>query len=190
MRRVSWLLAVLLLGLSLTVWADCGCSSGTEPSCYATFRSNESIAFSLTVPIDYFLNSGTSETPLIIGWRVETQDGTVVRLVTFDEFKGHWNTFLWDLTDDNGQVVGEGFYRIVVMTTSAGETAADVKVISCCTPCLSCVSCCPCATCVDGRIPRCPTECGQPYLVLSEGDQTRNCCAFTVQIYGSIEFEP
>jgi hypothetical protein len=189
MRRVSWLVAALVLGFGLSVWADCGCTSGLEPSCYATFRSNELVSFSLTVPIDYFLCNNTTETPMITGWRVEELDGTLVRLALFDEVKGHWNAFLWDLTDDSGQVVDEGFYRIVVMTTSAGEAAADVRIVSCCNPCMTCWSCCPCATCVDGRIYRCPTEYGSPYLVLGVGG-TRSCCAFTVQVFGSIEPAP
>ncbi len=185
MRRVGWLLAVAILGGALSATAaDCGCSQGAEPSCYVTFRSNELISFSAVFPLDYFTTHETSETPFVLGWMVTAADGSVVRSVAFDDVVGWPQDFVWDLTDEDGDDVAVGFYRIVVSTT-AGPVAADVRLVSCCTPCVACWSCCLCTTCPNaGGL--CSTPCGEPYLEL-EVSSTKRCCAFTFQLFGEWE---
>lgn len=189
MSRVGWVVVVLLFTMGVGALADCGCQPGLTPECYATFRTNELVAFSLTVPVEYFMVNNTSQTPMITGWRVEDENGAVVRSVAYAEPAGHWKTFFWDLTDDNGFDVEPGFYRIFVATTSAGEAAVSVRLISCCTPCVCCSICCSTSICVDGRIRRCPTEFGDPYIVLSAGG-TKRCCGLTVQLFGEVVIEP
>jgi hypothetical protein len=181
MRRVGWLLALAILGGAFSAAADCGCSQGVEPACYVTFRSNELISFSTVFPVDYFTTHETSETPFVLGWMVTAADGTVVRSVAFDDVVGWLQDFVWDLTDEDGHDVPVGFYRIVISTT-AGPVAADVRLVSCCTPCVACWSCCLCATCPTAGN-RCPTPCGEPYLELGVSS-TKSCCAFTFQLFG------
>jgi hypothetical protein len=184
MRRVGWLLALAVLGGTLSVAADCGCSQGVEPVCYVTFRTNELISFSTVFPVDYFTAHSTSETPFLLGWMVIAADGSVVRTVAFDDVVGWLQDFVWDLTDEDGHDVSPGFYRIVVSTT-AGPVAAEVRLVSCCTPCQACWSCCLCTTCPTAG-GRCVTPCGEPYLVL-DVSSTKSCCAFTFSLWGEIE---
>jgi len=181
MRRVGWLLALAVLGWGLSASADCGCAQGVEPSCYVTFRTNEMISFSTVFPIDYFTAHSTTETPFLLGWLVETADGVLVRSTAFDDVVGWGQDFVWDLTDDEGRDVVPGFYRILVSTT-AGVVSADVRLVSCCVPCVSCWSCCLCSTCPNGGAGRCPTVCGEPYLVLGI-DSTKSCCGVSFQFH-------
>jgi hypothetical protein len=180
MRRVAWLLVLLIVGGGFSVLADCGCSQGVEPECYVTFRANELIAFSTIFPVDFFTQHAVTETPFVLGWLVESADGSAVRTATFDDVVGWPRTFVWDLADDEGHDVGPGFYRIHVSTT-AGVVSAAVRLIACCNPCLSCWSCCVCTTCPAAG-GRCPTPCGEPYLVLSV-DSTKACCAATFGVW-------
>lgn len=188
MRRAVWSVAsalvVLVLG-GLLVSADCGCSEGPEPSCYATFRTNERIGLQVVFPLDFFICQKVVETPMILGWRAETWDGFVVYEALFDEVAGHWQTFEWDQSGAGGEPVEPGFYRLVALTT-AGQVAAAVRIIPCCSSCWSCWTCCPCAVCVDGWIVRCPTERCEPYLTLGVTD-TRVCCGFRVDIHWTFE---
>ena len=82
MSRSLWVALVLACAVSALVWADsgCGCEPTGQPPCYETFRSNEIIAFSLTVPVGYFTCQGATETPLITSWRVETQDLSLIHI--------------------------------------------------------------------------------------------------------------
>ncbi len=181
MRRVGWLLGLaMLFGVVLASAADCGCSQGVEPPCYVTFRSNELIEFSAVFPLDYFIAHSTSETPFALGWMVTAADGSVVRSVEFDDVVGWMTDFIWDLRDEEGRDVAPGFYRIAVLTT-AGPVAADVRIVSCCTPCVACWSCCVCSICpAPGGL--CPCLRGEPYLVL-DVSSTRSCCLFTFGLY-------
>ncbi len=181
MRRVGWLLALAILGGALSAAADCGCSQGVEPACYVTFRSNELISFSTVFPLDYFMAHETTETPFVLGWMVTSADGSVVHNVAFNDVVGWPQVFVWDLTDETGRDVAVGFYRIVVSTT-AGPVAADIRLVSCCTPCVACWSCCLCTTCPTAG-GRCPTSCDEPYLELSVSS-TKSCCAFTFELFG------
>ena len=78
-------LAVVLL--TTAAFADCGCTPQTAVN-YMTFESHEVIGFSLVVPGEYFWIHNTMITPLITAWRVETQDGLLVRAVEFEEPRG------------------------------------------------------------------------------------------------------
>lgn len=182
MKRVVWVVALLSVGLAWSAWADCGCSSESVPSCYTTFRSNQWIEFSMTVPVDFFLCHGAVETPLIAGWRVETLDGSTIRRVTFEPFVGSVSVFLWKLDDDAGSAAPEGFYRIIVETTSAGEVSSVVRVVPCYTPRSCCISCCPTFSCACGRTPPCRAAYGDAYLVLRVGETVSCCngCGFTI----------
>jgi len=188
MRRVLWLLVLAVLCIGLQASADCGCSGGAEPSCYVTFRTNELIGFSTVFPLEYFTLHSITETPFVLGWAVTAPDGTVVRSITFPDLVGWSQPFVWDLTDSDGHGVAPGFYRITVATT-AGPISTDVRLVACCSPCLSCWSCCLCSTCPrEGG--RCPTPCGDPYLVLSV-DSTRSCCGgFSFEISGEVTPAP
>jgi len=191
MGRSLWITVVLVCLTSLVVWADagCDCESANQPACYATFQSNEIIAFWLTVPLDYFLCQGVTETPLITQWWVETLDGVIVREGDLSYPIGAWATFRWDLTNDAGDLVGPGFYRIVVVTTSTPTVTADVLIEPCraCSAWWSCWPCCPTLTCLCQCQPSmdCSTPYGWPYLELRNGGK-RKCCGLSVHIYGSL----
>jgi hypothetical protein len=186
MRRaglgVLVLVGLLTVAASAQTWCECG--TATEPGCYTTFRSNEIVEFSLTVPVEYFWVYDTVVVPLVTGWWVERPDGAIVKHVTFTEPRGHNVSFLWDLSTDAGGVVEPGFYRIVLTTTSTAPISADIKIVSCC--CSLCWSCCwtpcPCQPAIY-----CPPACGELRLKLASAG-TRNCCTFTMTIYG--EFAP
>jgi hypothetical protein len=179
MRRVGWLLALVIVGWGLSALADCGCAQGLEPSCYVTFRTNELIKFSTVFPIEFFATHSTTETPFLLGWLVETADGILIHSTAFDDVVGWGQDFVWDLTDDAGHDVVPGFYRISVLTT-VGVVSADVRLVSCCTPCVTCWSCCLCSACPNGGAGRCPTACGEPYLAL-DIDSTKSCCGVSFQ---------
>jgi len=188
MRRAGWLVVVLL---GLTVFAasadtGCGCDAASAPACYTTFRSNEIVQFSLTVPVDYFWKYDTSETPLITGWWVETPEGIVVKSVTLSEPKGHWASFTWNLSTDAGGSVEPGFYRIVLTTTSTAPVSADIQIVSCC--CWPIWGCC-FNPCFCQPVGCCITPCGEPYLVLSSGGYS-SCCGLSGTIHISVVQTP
>ncbi|MEW5825508.1 MAG: hypothetical protein AB1778_01645 [Candidatus Bipolaricaulota bacterium] len=183
MRRGGWSAAwalVVLIGLSASVFSDCGCGTAGEPSCYATFLASESIGMTAVFPIEYFMCYGVTETPMILGWRVETWEGTPVQGVVFDDVAGHWQTFVWDQRGFDGQPVDPGFYRLMVDTT-AGAISAAVRIDPCCAPCTACWTCCPCNVCTD----RCPTDRCEPYLALNVA-AARSCCGLGVEIHITI----
>jgi len=189
MVRGLWVtLVVLCVGGSL-VWADgdCGCESTVQPTCYETFRSNEIIEFKVTVPADYFWLHEDAETPLIVRWWVETLDGVIVRDEPLPYPVGSWASFTWDLTTGGCELVGPGFYRIVILTTSGMAVSTDVLIEPCrpCSSWWSCWPCCPTLVCVCQRSTRCPIPCGEPYLILRNGG-TRSCCGLSVRIFGGI----
>jgi len=180
MRRVAWLLALVILGIGLAAAADCGCAQGVEPECYVTFKTNEIISFSAVFPLDYFTMHAVTETPFVLGWLITAADGSIVRSVAFDDVVGWSTQFVWNLTDESGHDVAPGFYRIHISTT-AGLVTADVRLVSCCTPCFACWSCCLCTTC-PGAGGRCPTPCGEPYLAL-DVESTKSCCGFSFSLH-------
>lgn len=182
MRRAGLGVLVLvgLMALAASAQTGCGCGPVTEHACYTTFRSNEIVEFSLTVPVEYFWVYDTGVVPLITGWWVETPAGTIVKQVTFIEPRGHNVSFLWDLSTDGGGTVEPGFYRIVMTTMSTGPTFADIEIVSCC--CSPCWSCC-WTPCLCQPAIYCPPMYGELRLKLSSA-RTRNCCTFSVTIYG------
>ncbi len=181
-RRMVWCVLWIIVGLGLCAVADCGCDQGLEPSCYVTFRTNELVSLSVVFPFEFFAVHATTETPFVLGWAVESTDGALVRSTAFSDVAGWWEHFVWDLTDDAGHEVSPGFYHVIVSTT-AGPVRADIRLISCCTPCAPCWSCCLCTTCPRAGDGLCPTECGEPYLVLDVA-ATTNCCAFSFLVFG------
>jgi len=190
MKRAGWV--VCLLVLSLGVWAsaqtDCGCGSAAEPSCYIAFRSIDLIGIDVVVPGEYFSYYSTFETPLITSWQVETLDGQLVRSEAFASPKGHQESYVWDLTTNGGVRVSEGFYRIIVYTSSTPPIESYVKIVNCC--CSSCWGwgCCPTlCSCYWPEI--CRGGCADPYLVLTTAG-TRSCCGLRVTIHGTFESTP
>lgn len=184
MRTAGWITLLLLIVVSVGAGAQCDCGSLEEPSCYLTFKSNETIEFSLVAPIDYFMCQGTTISPSIFGWRVEASDGTVVRMVIYpDAPKGRWIAMEWDLYDDAGYLVPAGNYRIIVMTTDS-DVAYPVRIVEACHSCWSCF--CGCyipPTCCDSpcRIPY-----GELYLTLDVGE-TRPCSGLTINLTFTVE---
>ncbi|MCX6093223.1 MAG: hypothetical protein NTY63_00130 [Candidatus Bipolaricaulota bacterium] len=174
MNRVGWMVAVLLVGVGLSAWADCGCAPAGDPTCYTAFVMNRTIEFSVTVPLDYFVAHATTETPFLTGWRIETLAGVVVRRVTFDFPLGLVTVLEWNLDDDAGARVADGFYRLIVETTSAGEITDTIRLISCCNPC-GCI----------GRSPVCRPACGSAYLILRAGESLGCCCGCSFSLFGS-----
>ena len=183
MKTAGWLGLLLVAVISLGGWAQCGCGDQVEPDCYQTFKSNQTIEFSLIAPIDYFTNHQTTIAPGILGWHVRAWNGGVVRTVLFPgQPKGHWITMEWDLYDEGGQIVPAGFYEIVVMTTD-GDVVYPVRVVE------SCRACCGCfcwwttpATC-DAP---CPIPCGELYLSLDVGE-TRSCSGLSFSLIFNFE---
>ena len=186
MRRAGLVLLVLvgLMALAASAQTDCGCGSATERASYTTFRSNEIIEFSLTVPVEYFWVHETSVTPLITGWWVETSTGIIVKHVTFTEPRGHNVSFTWDLAMDGGGTVEPGFYRVVLTTTSASPVSADIEIVSCRrSPCWTCCW----RPCLCQPAICCPPLHGELRLKLASVGTSR-CCTFGVTIYG--EYAP
>ncbi len=173
MNRVGWMVAVVLVGVGLSAWADCGCAPTGDPACYTAFVMNRTIEFSVTAPVDYFVAHATTETPFLTGWRIETLAGVVARRVTFDVPLGLVTVLKWDLDDDAGTRVADGFYRLIVGTTSAGEITNTVRLISCRNPC-GCI----------GRSPVCRPACGSAYLILRAGESL-GCCGWSFFLFGS-----
>ena len=171
MRAVGIIAVILVISASSVGWAQCGCGVQEELSCYLTFRSTETIEFSLIAPVDYFMCHGTTVSPSIFGWRVEALDGTVVRTVIYPgEPKGRWITMEWDLYDDDGYLVPPGGYQIIVMTTDS-DVAYPVRIVEACRSCWSCF----CGWYVPNT---CDFPCcipyGELYLTLGVGE-TRPC---------------
>ena len=180
MKRATLVSIAILLAIGLAAWADCGCTTDTAEPCYTTFKSNEIIEFSLVVPVDYYWTHDTTATPLITAWWVETEDGLIVKHAEFSEPRGHWETFTWDLTDDDGKYVEAGDYRIVVATTVEDAVGVNIRIVpSCCSPCFAC---CPPIPCSCRPLYSCSVPFGELYLNL-ESAGTRSCCGCTLQLY-------
>ena len=179
MRKVALITAIFLLAAGIGALA--GCTIDTQETCYTTFKSNEIIEFSLVVPVDYYWCHDTTATPLITGWWVETVDGSAVKHVEFTEPRGHWESFTWDLTDDDGNYVEAGDYRIVVATTVEDAVGANIRIVPCCC-CSPCFACCPPIPCSCRPLYCSPVPYGKLYLSLGSAG-TRSCCLFSVQLY-------
>ncbi len=179
-RSAGWAL-LGVLALSVMAAAQCDCVEGETPTCFLTFRPNETIAFELIAPIDYFVCHGTSVSPSIWGWQVEAADGSVVRSVTYSNGPvGRWIDMAWDLYDDSGELVPPGYYTIVVMTTD-GDVSYPVQVQGRCRPWCTCY--CGCAVRSVCDVP-CRIPFGELYLALSVGEtRPRSGLSFSIQLH-------
>jgi len=187
MKRFGWVALLLVVAVSVGGWAQCGCEDPEEPTCYLTFQSNETIEFSLIVPVDYFVCHGTSVSPSVWGWRAETLDGVVVRTFAYPRGPvGRWVTMEWDLYDDSGYLVDPGWYRIVVMTTD-GDVSYPVLILERCRPCWGCWCGCGCTPCIDCDVPCC-IPFGEMYLSLAVGE-TRSCYGLSFSLHFRFECE-
>ncbi|MFC2108129.1 hypothetical protein ACFLS5_01555 [Candidatus Bipolaricaulota bacterium] len=183
MKSIGWTVLLLVVAVSLGAWAQCGCEVQEEPSCYLTFRSNETIEFSLVAPIDYFMCQETTISPGIFGWRAEAWDGTVVRSVLYPgEPRGRLMTMEWDLHDESGYLVPPGSYRIVVMTTD-GDVSYPVRIVDTCRSCCGCFYWRPTSFARD--VP-CRIPYGELYLSLGVGE-TRSHVGLTVNLTITVE---
>ena len=166
MKSAGWAALLLIIVVSIGAWAQYGYGASNEPECYLSFKSNETIEFSLIAPIDYFICHGATVSPNIQGWRVEAWDGTIVRTVLYPgEPISRLITMEWDLTNDAGYLVPAGFYQIIVMTTD-GEVVYPVGIVEQCRSCFSCCCCCCCAQ----PSTACCIPYGELYLALGVGE--------------------
>ena len=168
MRKATLLAMVIVGAMGVLVAAQCNCGqqpSIGRPPCYETFWTSDQVRFRLIVPGDYFFCCPDCETPLVTGWRVETAAGAIVYQKTFAEVpKGHWYIMGWNQKDTWGNAVSAGFYRLVVETTSAGEFASTIQIVS--PPC-----CWVCCTCWPQRLScPCGIAIGQPYIKIFESE--------------------
>ena len=182
MKCTGWVVLLLVIVMSMGASAQYGYRGPDEPECYLSFKSNETIEFSLVAPLDYFMFHGTTVSPSIFGWRVEAWDGTIVRTVVYPgEPRSRLITMEWDLTNDAGYLVPPGFYQIVVMTTD-GEVAYPVGIVE---HCRSCFSCCCCWCCAQPST-ACCIPFGELYLALGVGE-TRPCGGLSFSLTFHVE---
>jgi len=183
MKAVGWIALLLVVAVSVVGWAQCGCEPPEGPTCYRTFRTNETIEIKLIAPVDYFIVRGDSVSPKIFGWWVEAWDGTIVRTATFKNGPvARWNLMEWDMRDSDGDIVPSGFYRIVVETTD-GLVLYPVKILERCRPCTDCF--CWSLAPINCYGP-CSIPFGSLYLSLEVGE-TRACTGLLIR--GHVEFE-
>lgn len=161
---------VLIILLAAGAMGQCGCEQATStgPGCYTSFAMGDQISFKLVVPADYFFSCPACTTPLITGWRVETESGNVVTRNDFCNGPiGHWLQMTWDQEGECLTQVMPGYYRVVIETTTAGEITTFVKIVS--SPC-----CC-------GMAPRlCSIPCvpapAMPYIEIVHPAGWSPCC--------------
>jgi hypothetical protein len=162
---------LLTFALSGVALAQCGCEPEPvvgDPECYAGFYVGNPILFKLVVPADFFMECPGCPVPAIIGWRVETADGTVVFEQSYIEPKGHYHEMTWTQHDTWGNPVPTGYYKLVIATDSAGEVAHFVNIQQ--RPCLAwpcwcgCWGCCPILESVPCCVPY-----GMIYLSILNG---------------------
>jgi len=186
MKRAGVLVTICLwIGVvGLGGWSQCcDCGRAEVPSCYESFGTNEVIGISLIVPVDYFVCHNTTESPRILGWRVETWDGMVVRAEFFpDGPYSRLHTIEWDLSDSTGGRVAPGYYRIVVETTDAGDIAHPVQIVERCRPCYGCFCWPTCSVCCTTR---CRVPYGEPYLSLFVADT--QACGLTISVHVELD---
>lgn len=184
MRSVGVVAVLLVISVSMVGWAQCGCEAPEEPNCYQSFKTTETIEFSLIAPIDWFELHGKTQSPRLFGWRVETLDGTVVRTIVYpDGPRSRLTIMEWDLADESGYIVPAGYYQIVVMTTEA-DVSYQVRIVEACRSWNSCF--CGCyvpATCCDNP---CCISFGELYLRLGVGE-TRSCGGLTFSLTFTFE---
>jgi len=170
--------------LAVGAWAQCDCGVEAQPLCYESFWTNEVIGISLVVPGEFVWVYNTTTPPRILGWRVETWEGMVVRAEFFEDGPYPlWQDLEWDLTDWQGMIVAPGFYRVVVETTNAGDVSTPVQIVERCRPCCGCY----CWSAFPRKCSRvCPREYGQPFLDL-EATETRACSGLTFSLHITIE---
>lgn len=184
MRTGIWAGLLLVTLLAVGAWAQCDCGVDIRPSCYESFWTTEVIGISLVVPGEFFWVYDTTTPPRILGWRVETWDGLVVRAEFFSDGPYPlWHGLEWDLTDWGGAIVAPGFYRVIVETTNAGDVSTPVQIIERCRACCGCS----CWSAYPAKCSRsCPTSYGEPFLDLSVAE-TRRCSGLTFSLHFQFE---
>jgi len=183
MRSAGWIALCLVIAVSVGGWAQCGCGESTEPICYLTFQSNETIEFTLVAPVDYFVFHDTTVSPRIYGWRVEAWDGAVVRSVTYpDGPKSRMLAMEWDLYDESGYLVEPGYYWVIAETTD-GDVSYPVRILERCRPCWGCFCWWTAPVVCDEP---CPIPCGELYLSLAVGE-TRSCFGLSFRLHFRFE---
>ena len=186
MRSVGILALFLILSTSLIATSQCGCGIDVDPDCYLVFKTNETIEFSLVVPMDWFQVNGYTQNPRIFGWRIETKEGNVVRTVVFDgEPRNRLEVMEWDLANEDGQIVAPGYYNVIVMTTDS-DVVYPVRIVDACRSFCACL--CDCYTPLICDIPCCPPY-GQLYLDLRVGE-VRSCNGLSFSFTITIEAPP
>jgi len=185
MKSIGCVALLLVIAMSLGAWAQCWCETQEEPGCYLSFKTTETIEFSLEAPIDYFMTHQTTESPSIFGWRVETWDGTIVRTVVYPgEPRGRWITMEWDLYNDDGHLVPPGYYQIIVMSTDS-DVAYPIRIVEACHSFCGCFCGCYAPMACDNP---CCIPFGELYLTLGVGE-TRPCSGLTFSMTITIECE-
>jgi len=165
-RSLLWALIGVAL-LAGAAWGQCGCEQPTVegvPECYTSFWSGDQVLFELVVPVEFFFACVGCPTPFVMGWRVETLDGFVLGQAAFDEPKSHGFEMAWSGHDQWGNRIPPGFYRVVIVTDTAGEFSTIIEFMQ--RPCPVGPCWCPCPTCCGDTprsVPCCP-PCGSPYV--------------------------
>ena len=179
-RSLLWALIGVAL-LAGAAWGQSGCGCGYEataegvPECYTSFWSGDQVLFELVVPVDFFFACAGCPTPLVIGWRVETLDGFVLNEAGFASPKPHGFEMAWNGHDQWGNRIPAGFYRVVVVTDTAGEFATWIEIVE--RPCPVWPCWCACLTCcgdTPSSVPCCPPF-GLPYVrITNEASQSQS----------------
>ncbi|MFC2095432.1 hypothetical protein ACFLSW_03225 [Candidatus Bipolaricaulota bacterium] len=187
MRTVGAIAILVVISFSIAGWAQCGCGIEVDPDCYLVFKTNETVEFTLVAPADWFQMNGYTQSPHIFGWRVETQDGLVVRTEVYPgEPRSRLTVMEWDLTDLWGDIVPSGYYNIIVMTTH-GDVSYKVFIEEACRTYCGCF--CDCSY----TPPVCDIPCrapfGQLYLKLGVGE-VRPCNGLSFSVTINLVEEP
>lgn len=178
MKAAGWIALVLVVASAVGGWAQCDCGATVDPNCFLKFKTNETIAFSVIAPVDYFSHYQTTVSPQVFGWRVEDASGNVVRMEIFaGEPRSRMTVIEWDLTGDDGYVVEPGFYQLIAMTT-VSDVSYKVYIEEACRSFCACS--CGCYTAPVCDIP-CRAPFGELYLSLSVGE-TRPCSGLSFNL--------
>ncbi len=127
MKRALVLVAVLTVAMGSLGYGFSGacCPEPEEPCCYTAFWTGETVYFKLVTPFG-FLCCPSDE--LVVGWRIEALDGTVIYQYSYPSPVSPNTEIQWNQVDMAGQQVPAGFYNIVVTTTKA-EYKAAIKIV-------------------------------------------------------------
>ncbi|MGY4706995.1 hypothetical protein ACVNPS_04485 [Candidatus Bipolaricaulota sp. J31] len=119
------MLAVVMGSLGYGFGDSC-CPPPDEPCCYTSFWMGDPVCFKLVVPFSFFCCCGDKE--LIVSWRIEALDGTLVYQHTYTTPISPGTEIRWDQVDMAGQQVPAGFYNIVI-TTTEDEYRTAIKIV-------------------------------------------------------------